>query len=93
MAIAGDFRPGTGKSFWEGDWLLVNGFNAKMDPIREDGWKYCFYNGDIEELYHFENDSLEVTNLAMHPEYKERKEALKKKLFEQGFVGIGEKVK
>ena len=56
--------------------------------IREDGWKYCFYNGDIEELYHFAADPLELTNLAANPEQQARKAEMKRKLLAQGFVGI-----
>lgn len=69
-------------------WFIEYTTRGRCAMIRENGWKYCFYNGDMEELYHFENDPLELTNLASDPKQQARKEAMKKKLFEQGFVGI-----
>ena len=59
--------------------------------IREDGWKYCFYNGDMEELYNYSTDPLELTNLAYHPDHIARKTDMQKKLFKQGFTGINQK--
>jgi len=71
-------------------WFVDYTTRGRCAMIREDGWKYCFYNGDMEELYNYEKDPLELTNLAANPEYKDRKEAMKQKLFRQGFVGIGD---
>ncbi len=53
------------------------------------GAKLWAYNGDMEELYHFEKDPLELNNLAYNPEYLERKKKMHAKLIQQGFVGIG----
>ena len=69
-------------------WFIEYTTRGRSAMIREDGWKYCFYNGDLEELYHYDQDPLELTNLAINPEQQTRKEAMKKKLFAQGFVGI-----
>lgn len=69
-------------------WFVDYTTHGRCAMIRADGWKYCFYNGDMEELYNYANDPLELTNLAMNPEHQARKESMKKKLFEQGFTGI-----
>lgn len=69
-------------------WFIEYTVRGRCATIREGGWKYCFYNGDIEELYHYEKDLLELKNLATHPEYQSRKKAMQAKLFAQGFVGI-----
>ena len=73
-------------NFWFIDYTTL----GRCAMIREDGWKYCFYNGDMEELYNYAKDPLELHNLAADPEYKNRKEAMREKLFRQGFVGIGD---
>jgi arylsulfatase A-like enzyme len=77
------------RSVEDGFWFIEYTTRGRCAMIREDGWKYCFYNGDMEELYQYEKDPNELNNLAQHPEYAERKTAMKKKLFEQGFIGIG----
>ena len=69
-------------------WFIEYTTRGRCAMIREDGWKYCFYNGDIEELYHFAADPLELTNLAANPEQQARKAEMKRKLLAQGFVGI-----
>jgi arylsulfatase A-like enzyme len=69
-------------------WFIDYTTRGRSAMIREDGWKYCFYNGDMEELYHYSEDPLELKNLAAEPAHQERKAAMKKKLFDQGFVGI-----
>jgi choline-sulfatase len=48
--------------------------------IRKDGWKYCSYAGDSNELYNLSNDPLELTNLAHHPEHKATREKLEAEL-------------
>ena len=70
-------------------WFIEYTTRGRCAMIREDGWKYCFYNGDKEELYNYEKDPLELTNMATMTELQGRKEAMRKKLFAQGFVGIG----
>ena len=71
-------------------WFIEYTVNGRCATIREDGWKYCFYNGDMEELYNYEKDPIELHNLATKPEHQARKAAMKKKLFAQGFVGVNE---
>jgi hypothetical protein len=41
------------------------------------------------DLYHYARDPLELTNLATNANHQVRRESMKKKLFEQGFVGLG----
>ena len=50
--------------------------------IRRDGWKYCFYTGDQEELYDLENDPLELCNRVADAACAERREELKNRLIE-----------
>jgi hypothetical protein len=69
-------------------WFIEYTTRGRCAMVREDGWKYCFYNGDSEELYHFTVDPLELTNLATNPDQQIRKAEMKRKLFAQGFVGI-----
>jgi len=74
-------------------WFIEYTTRGRSAMIREDGWKYCYYNGDMEELYHYEKDPLELENLAYIPEHQEQKKAMRNKLIEKGFAGIGEEAK
>ena len=69
-------------------WFIEYTTRGRCASIKKDGWKYCYYNGDMEELYHIAADPLELNNLATLSEYKDRKEVLKKELFKVGFKGI-----
>ncbi|MGE4490673.1 MAG: sulfatase, partial [Kiritimatiellales bacterium] len=70
-------------------WFIEYTTRGRCAMIRGNGWKYVYYNGDMEELYHYEDDPLELVNLAYHPEYLDLKKAMHKKLIQQNFVGIG----
>ncbi len=78
----------TYRSKTDGFWFIDYTTRGRCAMIRENGWKYCFYNGDMEELYNYVNDPLELNNLAYHPDHIARKTAMHKKLIEQGFTGI-----
>lgn len=69
-------------------WFIEYTTRGRCAMIREDGWKYVYYNGDMEELYHYEEDPLELENLAYHPEHLERKKHMHEQLIQQGFAGI-----
>lgn len=69
-------------------WFIEYTTRGRAAMIREDGWKYCFYNGDMDELYHYEEDPLELVNLADAPEHRARLESMREKLFRKGFHGI-----
>jgi arylsulfatase A-like enzyme len=69
-------------------WFIDYTTRGRCAMIRENGWKYVFYNGDMEELYHYENDPLELNNLAYVPEHLERKKKMHEKLIQQGFSSI-----
>jgi arylsulfatase A-like enzyme len=75
----------------DGFWFIEYTVRGRCAMIREDGWKYCYYNGDMEELYNYAEDPLELENLAYHPDHIERKIEMQKKLFQQGFAGIDQK--
>jgi arylsulfatase A-like enzyme len=76
------------RSAEDGFWFIEYTTRGRCAAIRKDGWKYCYYNGDMEELYHVAADPYEISNLAPFPEYKKRKSVLRKELFAIGFVGI-----
>ena len=69
-------------------WFIEYTTRGRCASIKKDGWKYCYYNGDLEELYHVAADPNEINNLASFPEYSKRKKSLQKELFKMGFVGI-----
>ncbi|MBF0196150.1 MAG: sulfatase-like hydrolase/transferase [Planctomycetes bacterium] len=71
-------------------WFIEYTTRGRSAMIRQNGWKYCYYNGDIEELYHYKNDPLELDNLATHPDHQDRKAKMKAELFKQKFEGVGE---
>ncbi len=50
--------------------------------LRKDGWKYCRYVNDLEELYDLTADPMEINNLAEHPDSQPKKEELRERLFD-----------
>ena len=63
-------------------WFIEYTTRGRAAMIRKDGWKYCYYTGDQEELYHVEDDPAELTNLASVDEHAEMRDNLKSALLE-----------
>ncbi len=49
--------------------------------IRHGDYKYCYYVGDMAELYDLRNDPQEMKNLALLPAYREKVSEMKQRLF------------
>ncbi len=49
--------------------------------VRHGHYKYCYYVGDLDELFDLETDPAEMKNLAALPAYQEKRAELKEKLF------------
>lgn len=62
--------------FWFCDYTT----RGRSMMIKKGGWKYCYYVGDCEELYHLHEDPLELTNLATNPAFNEMKQGLRNRL-------------
>lgn len=63
-------------------WFTEYTTRGRSAMIRKDNWKYCFYTGDMEELYDLGSDPFELHNLADSPEHSDRKEQLKTDLLQ-----------
>jgi len=63
-------------------WFCQYTTRGRMVMIRKDGWKYCFYTGDTNELYDLKNDPLEEHNLVDDPKYAKKRTELKNELLE-----------
>ena len=50
--------------------------------IRQGRYKYSYYVGDTDELYDLHTDPAEMKNLASVPAYREKRDELKKQLFD-----------
>lgn len=50
--------------------------------VRHANYKYCYYPGDLAELYDLESDPEEMKNLALLPEFKSRVDEMKRRLLE-----------
>ena len=48
--------------------------------IRQGGYKYCYYVGDLDELYDLVADPAEMKNLAALPTYRRKRDELKEQL-------------
>jgi len=53
-------------------WFLEYTVQGRSSMVKKDGWKYCYYTNDMEELYNCNVDSLELNNLALKPEYQNK---------------------
>lgn len=63
-------------------WFCDYVSNGRSVMIRKEGWKYCYYVGDKEELYDLSTDPYEEINLAGLIEYSEKKDEMKKRLID-----------
>ncbi|MCF6174643.1 MAG: sulfatase-like hydrolase/transferase [Victivallaceae bacterium] len=63
-------------------WFIDYTVNGRCAMIRENGWKYCYYVGDKEELYDLNADPSELFNLAEKSEFNHKKSEFKKRLLE-----------
>lgn len=63
-------------------WFTEYTTKGRSAMVRKDGWKYCFYTGDMEELYDLNLDPLELENRANDPACASRKSDLKNRLME-----------
>jgi len=64
-------------------WFLDYTVNGRSAMVKKDGWKYCFYTNDMEELYNCNEDPIELTNLALNPKYKDKLEEMRRLFKEQ----------
>lgn len=53
-------------------WFLDYTVNGRSSMVKTEGWKYCFYTNDMEELYNCTMDPMELNNLALDPAYKDK---------------------
>jgi arylsulfatase A-like enzyme len=58
-------------------WFTEYTVRGRSAMIRQDGWKYCCYTGDQDELYELANDPYELRNLADHGEHAGKKAELR----------------
>ena len=49
--------------------------------IRHGDYKYCYYVGDMPELYNLRTDPNEMKNLALNPAYKAKAQEMQERLF------------
>jgi arylsulfatase A-like enzyme len=63
-------------------WFIDYTVNGRAAMIRTEGWKYVYYTGDCEELYHVDADPLELTNLASDPAHRGKRDELHNRLTE-----------
>lgn len=63
-------------------WFIEYTAAGRSAMIKKNGWKYCYNQSDMEELYHTEEDPEEIINRVSDDHCREIKEALKNRLLE-----------
>ena len=58
------------------------GYWAPVFTVVTENWKYSWYLGDSDELYHLAEDPLELTNLANDAEHLETRRSLRSRIVE-----------
>ena len=83
--IAGDAAAWREELVYEYYWDVVHPQTPTTFALRTDDWNYIFYHGiwNTEELYHLKEDPSETRNLANAPAHRERRDAMRARLFEK----------
>jgi arylsulfatase A-like enzyme len=63
-------------------WFVDYTTKGRSAMVRKDGWKYCYNQGDREELYDLNNDPLESFNCIDDPKSAAIKESLRRRLMD-----------
>lgn len=63
-------------------WFIDYTVYGRAAMIRREGWKYCYYTGDSEELYNLDEDPLEVNNLAANRCFEAKRAELHNRLLD-----------
>ena len=63
-------------------WFIEYVCDGRSAMIKKDGWKYCYNHSDLEELYHTEQDPLELKNLIHEESHRDLKESMRSRLME-----------
>ena len=63
-------------------WFCDYSSNGRSAMIRKDGWKYCYYVGDKDEMYDLSSDPFETKNLSSEPSFSCKKEEMRRQLMD-----------